>query len=381
MVWLGLRRLYIFNFDFNVVIAMKWLKLISVIPLICFLVITNIYQDPANIFHNDSASIADAILSGNEAYFGSGNGDERAVKQSLIEGMSKDVDCLTMGPSLSMGIRRTNVGTDSYYNLSASGLNFYDFLAEFGLMEIYDINVDRIVFCVDSYFFDENFYSAGSRNPDMMKYADYMIAILNNEECSVPEKVSDEQMRLMIEQAFSITYFQSSVKFIQSNNSYIIPNKRWGIVDETTEDLAHYKSDASWVYAIEYRRATENDVLRHAAGYNINAQFSKGGHISEYSKDIFIKLIEHLRNKGVEIEFFLCPLAPALWDRIENDVDSDQFFILDELEEFATETAKEYGIKITGSYNPYQVGISNADFWDSRHIRHDNLDNFFDFKE
>ena len=113
---------------------MKWLKLITMVPLVCLLVITNIYEDPANIFHNDSVSIANAILSGNEAYFGSGNGDERAVKMELIEEMPKNIECLTLGPSLSMGIRETNVGTDSYYNLSASGLNFYDFLAEFGMI-------------------------------------------------------------------------------------------------------------------------------------------------------------------------------------------------------------------------------------------------------
>ena len=47
-----------FQFDFNMVVAMKWLKLIFVIPLICFLVITNIYQDPANIFHDESKEIA-----------------------------------------------------------------------------------------------------------------------------------------------------------------------------------------------------------------------------------------------------------------------------------------------------------------------------------
>ena len=43
--------------------------------------------------------------------------------------------------------------------------------------------------------------------------------------------------------------------------------------------------------------------------------------------------------------------------------------------------ADDYSIKITGSYNPYNVGITDADFWDSRHVRHDRLDSFFDFKE
>lgn len=360
---------------------MKWLKLITMVPLVCLLVITNIYEDPANIFHNDSVSIANAILSGNEVYFGSGNGDERAVKMELIEEMPKNIECLTLGPSLSMGIRETNVGTDSYYNLSASGLNFYDFLAEFGMIEINEIDVDRIVFCVDSYFFDENFYASGSRNPDMMKYANYMISILNNEEAIIPEDDSKDQIKLMLEQAFSITYFQSSAEYIRTNNSYRLLNKRWGIVDDTTEDLAHYKSDASWVYAIDYRSQTEEDVLKHAAEYDIDKQFSKGEHISEYSKEIFIKLIKHLQSKGIKIQFFLCPLAPSLWNRIQNSEDSSQFYVLDELEEFAKAIAAEYDIKITGSYNPYNIGISDADFWDSRHIRHDNLDNFFDFKE
>lgn len=53
-----------FQFDFNMVVAMKWLKLIFVIPLICFLVITNIYQDPANIFHDESKEKLNQLLLG-----------------------------------------------------------------------------------------------------------------------------------------------------------------------------------------------------------------------------------------------------------------------------------------------------------------------------
>lgn len=360
---------------------MKWLRLISIVPLVCLLVVTNVYEDPANIFHNDSVSIASAILSGNEVYFGSGNGDERAVKMQIIKKMPKSIECLTLGPSLSMGIRKSNVGTDSYYNLSASGCNFYDFLAEFGMIELSDIKVNRIIFCVDSYFFDENFYAFGSRNPDMMQYADYMLSVLNNEEGTIPGNDSKAQIKLMMEQAFSVTYFQSSVNYIQSNKSIKLPNKRWGIVDEATENLAHYESDASWVYDSDYRSKTEADVIKNAAEYDINTQFSKGDHISNYSKEIFIKLIQYLQNEGVDIEFFLCPLAPSLWDKIKSDKEADQFYILDELEEFAQTTAAEYNIKVTGSYNPYNIGISDADYWDSRHIRHDKLENYFDFNK
>ena len=53
--------------------------------------------------------------------------------------------------------------------------------------------------------------------------------------------------------------------------------------------------------------------------------------------------------------------------------------MLDEIEAYAREVADEYDIKLTGSYNPYKVGISDADFWDARHIQHDKLSEFFDF--
>lgn len=359
----------------------KWYRLFFFAPLLAILIITNIYEDPANIFHDDSAAMADAILEGHDVYFGSGNGDERAVKQRIIEGMPKHIGCLTMGPSLSMGIRKANVGTESYYNLSASGLNFYDYLAEFGLLELNGVQVDRIVLCVDSYFFDENMYSSGSRNPDMMQYANYMLDILDGVEHEQPTENKIEQFELKLSQAFSLTYFQSSVALVQNNNSYVLPNKRWGIMDVSTENLAHYLSDASWVYALDYRSKTEEDVLNESASYAIETQFCKGEHISEYSLTTFIKLIKYLKGKNVEIEFYLCPLAPALWDRLQSAQEGNQYYILDELENFALDLADDYDIKVTGSYNPYNIGITNSDFWDARHVRHDKLELYFDFME
>lgn len=359
----------------------RWFHLFAIVPLIGILLVTNIYEDPANIFHNDSVSIANAILDGNATYFESGNGDERAVKLALIEGMPKHVECITIGPSLSMGIRNFNVGTDSYYNLSASSLNFYEYLAEFGLLQINDVHADRVIFCVDTYFFDENMYLQGSINDDMMKYAAYMQELLDGNSPNIPSKNTWEDLRVQLEQAFSITYFQSSVAFIQSNNSYKLPNKRWGIVDENTENFAHYLSDASWVYDLPYRSRTAEEVLTESDQYNIEKQFSKGEHISEYSMEIFNKLIDYLQGQGTVVEFYLCPLSPALWDRMESNSDADKYFILDEVETFALKVANEKGIKVTGSYNPYNVGITNADFLDARHVRHDMLEKYFDFKE
>ena len=359
---------------------MKWIRfVVSILPLLILLCGINYYEDPANIFHDNSKHVAEALLSGHEAYFGTGNGDERAVKYCTIKELPKHVDCVTIGPSLSIGIRRGDVGTENYHNISASGLNFNDFMGEIAMLEANDIEVDRVVYCVDSYFFDEAF-AAGARNADIMPYAEYMLSVLDGNNPSFPEdNRAKEVLKTRIEQFFSVTYFQSSLNLVRSNDSLKLPQKRWGVIDESTKDLAHYATDGSWVYAADYRDNTVEDVVAAANSYDIQAQFAYDRHLSDYYKVYFKKLVKHLLDKGVTVEFYLCPLCPTLWDRLE--ADSDHYFMLDEIEEYAHEVADEYKIKLTGSYNPYSVGISDADFWDARHIQHDKLSTFFDFME
>lgn len=358
----------------------KWIRLIAItLPVLVVFCGINYYEDPANIFHNNSKNVAETILNGQEAYFGSGNGDERDVRYNCIEGLPKHLDCITLGPSLAMGISSSDVGTDSYHNLSVSGMNFNDFMGQIAMLEAYGVKYDRVIFCVDSYFFDETF-AVGARNQTIMPYAEYMIRKLDGENPSMPYVSGDSnELKTQMEQLFSVSYFQSSVNLVRNNNSMILPEARWGIVDESTKDLAHYEVDGSWVYSADYRDNTIDDVVRDANEYPIETQFAYDQHLSDYYKDYFKKLIKYLLDNGVEVEFYLCPLCPTLWDRLE--ADSEHYYILDEIEAYAYEVADEYDIKLTGSYDPYIVGISDADFLDARHIQDDKLSEFFDFKE
>lgn len=135
----------------------KWSRLIVILPLVLFLVITNIYQDPANIYHDTTRQIAERIIEGEEIFFRSGNGNMRSVRQYMIGYMPKHVDCITLGSSFTLCVRDLNVGTSNYYNLSVSEMNMNDFMAELAFLDLNGVEFDRIVFCVDSRFFDENF--------------------------------------------------------------------------------------------------------------------------------------------------------------------------------------------------------------------------------
>lgn len=364
----------------------KWFRLLAFVPFVVFVVFVNAYIDPANIIHDQSENIADSMLKGHAVYVGSGNVDERSVKMHFIKGLPKHIDCICMGPSLSMGVRKSNAGTENFYNLSFSSMTFYEYLAVLGMLQLNGVHFDRVIFCVDSLFFDKKQYvkSTGPFSSHLMGYAAYMLELLDAKK---PEKHEESYMTAYniirslrpLRQMVSVTYFQEAINLIEKYGSFKQPEKRSGIVDKTTEDFAHYMADGSWVYPLERREKTIDYVLEECAKHDSKDYFSKGTHLDDYSKETFCKLIDYLRANGVAVEFYLCPLAPSLWDRIKAEPDADEYHILYDLEPFALKIAADYGIKVTGSHNPYNVGIQDSDFLDARHVRHEKLATYFDF--
>ena len=362
--------------------AKKWFRLLLFLPILFIIGIANVFGDPANIFHSDTTAVTEAMLNGNAVYFPAGNTDERGIKKCLIQKMPKELECITVGPSLSMGIRAETVGVTKYYNLSASGYQYYDYMAVFGLLEYNQVIYEKVVFWVDSFFFDENIIAKETRYKSWKEYADYMEDILNKSEVirNPEDGTNISQLYTKISQIFSPTYFKTSIKSIWKNRESLLKNIRWGIVnDDETAKYAHYEVDGSWAYEESYINNDVNYVIEDSNRYDINSNFGYKLHISEKRKEMLIKLIEYLISKGVKIEFYLCPPAPALYDRIKESSGTDNYPMFDEIEAFVLTLGEKNNIKVTGTYDPYTLGIPNEDYLDSRHIRHEKLNQYFDF--
>lgn len=353
-----------------------WLRIAAVaVPLLAFLIFVNCFFDPANIFHNVSRSIADSLLAGNATYITSGNMNERRVKQYIIEDMADDIDCVSLGTSVMFGIRREHAGTEDYYNLGLSGADFYDIMAQFGLMEINQKTPKRVIFCVDTYFFNEKIMKTFTRSIPLKPYANYMLQVLNGEKPQAPKEDTTAENIQKFKQMFSVSNFQAAYEYITEYGSLDI--ERWGVADENYEGTySYYLADGSMMYPLSYRSNTVEDVVQEALDYDLNYFFSAGEHISAANMEVFDKLISYLEEQGTEVVFFLCPLSPTLWDRCSEETTP----ILWEVESFVNETAEKYDLKVVGSYNPHACGITDAQFYDSRHLRHEILEDFFDFK-
>lgn len=357
----------------------RWFRLLVFLPVLLGIMLTNYLVDPGSVYKGDSRLMADSLLAGNQVYFSAGNGNEREFKRCLIMGMPDEVDCVAVGPSLVFGVRTDMTGEDTFYNLGVSNASFYDIFAQFGLMEACGKHCGRVIFCVDFNFFAGTGADTGSRSGTLKPYADYMTAILEGEEAETPKEDSFARIREKLSQILSVSYFQSCVSWagergVDALRERIMEKKDWGIAGEGHREN-YYLTDASLVYALSYQENPPEFVRKEAAEYDIETRFSRKGHIDPYCAEMFEKLTAYLTGQGVEVELYLCPLSPSLWDRVDNG----EYYVLTELEEYAREIARKYDLKLTGTYDPYTLGMSDADFYDSRHVRHEVMEDYFDF--
>ncbi|MBE6084550.1 MAG: hypothetical protein E7203_03630 [Selenomonas ruminantium] len=354
----------------------KWIKLLVFLPIPLFMLLINYLVDPSGIFHDDYQAVAKSVLDGNNVLILRGNINEREVKHQLIENLPEHVECIAVGPSLVMGVRKDDVGTENFYNLGESGADFYDILAQFGLLELNHKKYDRVIFCVDTYFFDENLNKTFTRNRELRPFADYMLTLLDGAQDIPVESVMGKKGISQYKELLSVSYFQSSLQLVKKQGREALVGERWTVVDKGVYDKAYYMADGSWVYALKTQKQDEKDVIKESNEYNVEKQFSKGKHLSSYQQETFEKLLQYLQARHVQVELFLCPVSPTLWGRIDND----DYHVLGELESFAHSMADKYNLKLTGAYNPHTLGMGDKDFYDSRHVRHELLSTYFDFK-
>ena len=363
-------------------IKMKRLYFIPFLPLLGLLVFVNIYGDAGNRFHNLGDLVAQSLLAGNPTYIASGNLDERGLKFALVKNMPTAVDCLAFGPSTIMCVSSHDVGEDVFFNLGESNSDFYDILALFGAIDIYEKQMKRVIFCVDANFFSEALYNSPehySFHIGTQPYAEYMITFLKNGgKTTISEHNILSSLNRNLYALLSLSYFQSNISYYLGTNYLRNHEKRYGIAEGDFSG-GYYMPDGSLIYPRVFQNNGVNEVLEGVAKYDegMNKYISpENTHISITSQVIFEKLVQHLLQQEVSIELFLCPLPPALWDKYDTKLRP----ILPELEEYAHELAKKYSLKITGSYNPYKLGIPNEAFYDARHVRRELLSVYFDFK-
>lgn len=354
----------------------KWMGMvIFALPLILLLVGVNYIADPGNLFHNFYDELTDAILAGEEVQILSNNSDEREITKLLIEKLPQELDCVAVGPSLALTIGQEMTGEETFCNLAMSSADYYDLMAIMGLLEWNQKQIDRIIICFDTRIFDDVVSESDSRHDKLMAFALYMEDILTGTPYADEEmpQATETSAYSRLSQLFSISYFQNSVSYLKTNGTGVLGD-RWQIVPSDST-ATRYLADNSMMYSAAQEATTAEEVVNSCKTYWLEAGVTEYAYVSEEKLAMFELLIQHLQAQGTEVELFLCPFAPALWDRISEE----HYPMLYQLEEEAARLAEAYDLKVTGSYDPYKIGLSNEHFYDARHVKRSAIAEYFDF--
>lgn len=327
-------------------------------PLFLILVGVNYFGDAANLFKSEYEEKMASIVMNDNYVTNIGNYDERIFQKKVVNKMDSAPKILVFGSSRTMLINTDFFPNQTLYNNSVSGASLEDIIGLFQIYNEHDLLPEKIILGVDPWLFNKN--NGQSRWKSIRNfYNDYH----NNFE----SKLEGEKI-YQYKQLFQLSYFQASVKSLARKtvrNSEPMSTKRK--YNSTNTKLV----DGSLAYKSAYRNASQAEINSKIESY-VQGKIYSIENFKDVSDDLwneFQAFIHGLRNDGISVEFFLCPYAPLVFDRVSKNYPN-----VIKTENIINDFAKDNEIKVHGSFNPYKLGFNESFFYDGMHCKEKGIE-------
>lgn len=340
----------------------RFLKKLSLLafPLIAILVLVNYIGDSANLFKAGYELKMAQIVTDGKNVTNVDNYDERLFQKECIEQLKYKPSTVVLGASKAMQINGKMVQDSNFFNSTVSGASIEDYIAIYQIYKNNNKLPKKIIIDIEPYLFNNN--ANQERWKSIQSYY-YQFK---------KEKVSTEKINKYNE-LISLSYFQSSIKnlykVISGNGVPIATNEK---CNSTFTKI----KDGTICYDTAYRFASINKVDGKVNEYLSGDLYS----IEDFNaleqkilKD-FQSLIDDMIKNKINIEFFLCPHHPKVYDRIEK-----KYPMVLKTEYFISQYAKANNLIVRGTYNPYPLKLNKFDFYDGSHLKESKLDIVFNY--
>lgn len=325
--------------------------LILTIPIVLILLSVNYFGDSANLFKvGYEIKMAKIIVNGKNVT-NIDNYDERKFQKEVVTLMSQTPNTIVLGTSTAMLINAEfSKESGLFFNNSVSGSSLEDLVAIYQIYKENNKMPKRIIIGIAPYMFNKNH---GQKRWESIEEFYYHFKNDNYKKSNTNN----------YKELFSLSYFQSSVKkipnLISGNNEPKSTDKKF---NTTNTKLI----DGTVGYGESYRNASKSEIERRVklklAGdlYSIENFYI----IDKNIWTEFEELIFDMKNNNIEIEFFLSPYHPEIYNRIK-----DNYQMVLESEKLIVKFAKEQNINLYGSFNPAKFGFDETFFFDAYHCK------------
>jgi hypothetical protein len=337
----------------------KWIKIFFGLSIFVFLFlgIFNYKIDSLGLLRETTLDKVAEELSNGKIIAGLGNIDERIFRKKQIEYLKNDVEYVAIGSSRTMQLRKNmflNDGINNFQNYSVSGASIEDYIA---LIQVHKNKFGELpknlILGLDSWIFNKN--NGQTRYTSLSKEYYHFLEILN---VSSFEKSSKEETnKIKISYFISLDYLKENIKSFRKKQTYYV-------ADNIEIDDALKMPDGSIYYPYKDRFPNFEEVEKIAKSYAQGSVYSLERYEEISNIEIFEKLITYLKNNGVNVYFYLTPYHPTTYDIL---ISQEKYKIINEVEIYVKEFAKQNNIKVVGSYNPHLLNLKNEHFFDGMH--------------
>lgn len=274
---------------------------------------------------------------------------QRYFKANIVKHLNKHVDTITIGSSHYLALSKNDTNID-YFNLALGAANLKDRLNILGLLDLYDISFDNMIFEIDIPSFIEVSMTETKESAAFSKYGNYFLDLINGVETATKPELDFNET--YINKFKDYTFWDLTKVY----NDFDLPS-----------GTIYYKPDASqYGYSKEFIQETvtsEEFSLQHSSLINETNRFSTL-HINEEYRDIIEKTLIHFLKKGVKITLVITPRPPYLFD----DCNMASFPLINEINEFTISLITKYGCDLIGSFNPHDLSLGEDAFMDWLHL-------------
>lgn len=348
-------------------------KIFLFFPLLLIVVSINYYIDPAKVFQmgHYEFNLANHLLKG-ENVANVSNYDDRLLQKYYILDYHSFIDTIVLGSSRSMEIRSEKNSNNTFHNHSVAGATIEDYIAIFGMYYEKRLLPHTIILGTDPWIFNKN--NDQTRWRSLKSEYLRFVKILDNKNFDFihfySSSVTDKLFQLV-----SPAYFNTSLKKIFFDRSNMVDSLY--ITTHENPDEGMLRSDGFYVYPIEKRAAGTMEIRKRANEFiNLKPVYALGNYfnIDPRLKELWNIFICCLKNNKIEIILFLPPYHPIVYKYLS---ESEQYKIINTVEQFFLTYAQDNSLKIIGSFNPSKVNLSEDAFYDGMHVKPDAISKIF----
>jgi len=333
--------------------------LIIILPTVSMVAITNYTVDPANIFSSSEylGGIA-VILSKGHNVDNLSNYDERLLQEQMVKRLPNSPDIIVLGSSRIMEIGSDFFPGKKVLNCGVSHGGIRDLAAITGLLDSLARLPPEVVIGLDPYMIGKG---GTSEWESLSAYYDYFLKKTLSES-KEDHGLSNSYRKLS--SFFSFDYFKSSLEFLIKRHS----KHYWDI--GTGIPLSGRFSDGTIAYPESYRNP---DTLKVALDARITGLKNGLPEPDSVSIGLLNELLNFLQQRRIAVKFVMTPYQPDFYAAINER----QPMLFHRYEAFVRELGVKRNIPVIGGFDPINLNISNAQFYDMYHCSKDALKKIF----